>query len=119
MAVLEVLADGVMAVDFEQPRALYTKVFDDAAREALVNNIAGHFGAVKSAEIKARQRESPYSLSTLMIRMLTSLRVVSVWAAVDQSLSDRIAKAIGAPTVKPLQVGSADSAVKYKSNLQQ
>ncbi|KZP13984.1 catalase [Athelia psychrophila] len=89
----------ITELDFEQPRNLYTKVFDDAAREALVNNIAGHFGAVKSAEIRDRQ--------------------LSVWAAVDQSLSDRIAKAIGAAPVKPLQVASAESAVRYRANLQQ
>ena len=55
-----VLTDGPRIVDFEQPRALYQNVFDDAAREALVNNIAGHFGGVKSAEIRARQRESTF-----------------------------------------------------------
>jgi len=88
----------ITELDFEQPRNLYTKVFDDAAREALVQNIAGHFGGVKSEEIRARQ--------------------LAVWAAVDQSLSDRIAKAIGAPTVKPLQVAPAESAIKYRANLQ-
>lgn len=45
-----------ITVDFEQPRALWTKVWDDKAREAYVQNIAAHFGNVKSAEVKARQR---------------------------------------------------------------
>lgn len=42
---------------------------------------------------------------------------MSVWAAVDQSLSDRIAKAVGAPTVKPLQVKPASEAVRFRANL--
>jgi len=72
-------------------------VWNDAQREAYVQNVAGHFKNVKSTEVKARQ--------------------LSVWAAVDQSLSDRIAKAVGAPTVKPLQVKSAGEAVKFRANL--
>lgn len=48
-------------VDFEQPRALWSKVWDDRAREAYVQNVAGHFGGVKSPEIKARQRELFFS----------------------------------------------------------
>lgn len=43
-------------VDFEQPRALWTKVFDDKAKDAYVKNVSGHLGTVKSNEIKARQR---------------------------------------------------------------
>ena len=40
-----------------------------------------------------------------------------MFAAVDQSLSDAIAKAIGAPTVQPLKAKSADEAVKFRANL--
>ena len=47
-----------IVVDFEQPRALYTKVLSDTDRKHLVQNIAGHLGTVKSEEIKARQRTS-------------------------------------------------------------
>lgn len=43
-------------VDFEQPRALWQKVFDDGAKERFVRNIAGHLKGVKSPEVKARQR---------------------------------------------------------------
>lgn len=43
-------------VDFEQPRALWQKVFDDTAKEHLVHNVAGHLGNAKE-EIKARQCE--------------------------------------------------------------
>ena len=42
---------------------------------------------------------------------------MSVWAAVDQELSDRIAKAIGHPPVKPLQVKPASEAVKFRAAL--
>lgn len=42
---------------------------------------------------------------------------VSVWAAVDQGLSDRIASAIGHPPVPPLKVKPASEAVRYRANL--
>lgn len=42
---------------------------------------------------------------------------VSVYAAVDQGLSDRIAKAIGHAPVKPLKVKSAAEAVRYRHNM--
>ncbi|KAJ6554076.1 heat-induced catalase [Mycena sp. CBHHK59/15] len=87
----------VTELDFEQPRALWSKVWNDAQREAYVQNVAGHFKNVKSAAVKARQ--------------------LSVWAAVDQGLSDRIAKAVGAPTVAPLKCKSAAEAVKFRANL--
>ncbi|KAI0051611.1 catalase [Auriscalpium vulgare] len=83
-------------LDFEQPRALWSKVFSDTDREHLVYNISVHLRNAKSAEIKARQ--------------------LSVFAAVDQDLSDRIAKAIGAPTVKPLQAAPASQSVRLKVN---
>ena len=39
---------------------------------------------------------------------------VSVFAAVDQELGDRIAKAIGHPPVKPLPVKPASEAITFK-----
>lgn len=48
-------------------------------------------------------------------RKLTQL--VSVFAAVDQELSDRIAKAIGHSTVKPLQVKPASEAITFRANI--
>ena len=42
---------------------------------------------------------------------------VSVWAAVDQGLSDRIAAAIGHPNVPPLKVAPAVEAERYRANL--
>ncbi|KAI0300094.1 catalase [Multifurca ochricompacta] len=89
----------ITELDFEQPRNLYTKVLSQSDREHLINNIAEALGAVKSTEIKARQ--------------------LAIFAAVDQGLSDAIAKAIGVPTVQPLVVASADEAVPLKTNVGQ
>ncbi|KAL5504825.1 hypothetical protein ACEPAH_7488 [Sanghuangporus vaninii] len=86
----------ITELDFEQPRALYQKVMDDTQREHFVHNVAVHIKNCKSKEVIARQ--------------------LSVFAAVDQSLSDRIAKAIGAPTAQPLKVKPAAEAVGYKLN---
>lgn len=86
----------ITELDFEQPRALWQKVFDNTQKEHFVSNVAGHFGGVKSPVVKARQ--------------------LSVFAAVDQDLSDRIAKAIGHPTVKPLAVAPAEKAVRFQYN---
>ena len=44
---------------------------------------------------------------------------VAVFAAVDQSLSDVIAKAIGAPTTLPLAVAPATAVVPLKTNVGQ
>jgi catalase len=87
----------ITELDFEQPRALWSKVWNDQQREAYVQNVAGHFGNVKSPEVKARQ--------------------LSVWAAVDQGLSDRIAKAVGHKSVAPLKVAPASAANVYRANL--
>ncbi|KIL62789.1 hypothetical protein M378DRAFT_165257 [Amanita muscaria Koide BX008] len=84
----------ITELDFEQPRALWSKVWNDKEREAYVQNVSGNFKNVKSAEIKRRQ--------------------LSVFAAVDQSLSDRIAKAIGHPSVPPLKVKLAHEAPKFQ-----
>jgi len=48
----------ITELDFEQPRALWSKAWNDEQRETYVKNVAGHFGNVKSGEIKARQRAS-------------------------------------------------------------
>jgi catalase len=99
-------------VDFEQPRALYQNVMDDGARARLVSNIAGHLGGAKSAEVKARTRMFKSDLESVFFKLKIDL--VSYFASVDQSLSDRIAKAIGAPTVKPLAVKPASEAVRFR-----
>lgn len=67
------------------------------------------------------QKSRPGSVSqasiSYCISELTSYCAVSVFAAVDQGLSDRIAKAIGAPTVKPLQVKPASEAIRFRANI--
>ncbi|KAF8600138.1 heme-dependent catalase [Ceratobasidium sp. AG-I] len=60
------------------------------------DNVAGHLGGAKSAEVKVRQ--------------------LSVFAAVDQTLLDRLAKALGVSTVKPLAVKPAAEAVRFKAS---
>ncbi|KAF8841477.1 catalase-domain-containing protein [Paxillus ammoniavirescens] len=87
----------VTELDFEQPRALYQNVMNDTDRDHLVSNIAGHLGNVKSPVIKAR--------------------TLSYFASVDQSLSDRIANAIGAPSAKPLAVKPASEAISFRANV--
>jgi catalase len=87
----------VTELDFEQPRALYQNVMNDTDRDHLVSNLAGHLGNIKSPVIKAR--------------------TLSYFASVDQSLSDRLAKAIGAPTASPLQVKSAEEVIRARASL--
>jgi len=89
----------ISELDFEQPRVLYTKVLDDTGRQHLVENIAANLGNVKSPEIKARQ--------------------LAVFAAVDQGLSDAIARAIGVPTAAPLAVAPATAVAPLKTNIGQ
>ena len=48
--------DGtIRTVDFEQPRALWQKVFSDTDKEHFVHNVAVHLKNAKSSEVKARQ----------------------------------------------------------------
>lgn len=54
-------------VDFEQPRALYQNVMDEAARTRFVSNVAGHLGGAKSAEVKARTRMFKSDLQILLL----------------------------------------------------
>ncbi|KZS88086.1 catalase [Sistotremastrum niveocremeum HHB9708] len=88
----------ITELDFEQPRALWTKVFTDDAKDRFVSNVAGHLGGARSEVVIARQ--------------------LSVFATVDQTLSDRIADAIGANRVGPLDnVKPAIEAVKFKAHV--
>ncbi|EIW78857.1 catalase [Coniophora puteana RWD-64-598 SS2] len=88
----------ITELDFEQPRSLYQTVMNDTDRQHLIDNLAGHMGGIKSTEVKAR--------------------TLSYWASVDQDLSDAIAKAIGAPTAKPLpNVKPAAEAIRFKANI--
>jgi catalase len=87
----------ITELDFEQPRALWTKVFDESARERFVKNVAGHLGTVKSKQVIERQ--------------------LSVFAAVDQELADRLAKAMGCESKPPLKCKSAEEAHKFRPNV--
>lgn len=80
-------------LDFEQPRALWQKVFDDGAKDRFVNNVAGHLGSCKSKVVIERQ--------------------LSVFAAVDQGLGDRLAQKIGTASVKPMAVKPASQGWKF------
>ena len=114
--VTSVLTDNFLLVDSEQPRALYQKVVDDTQRDHwhLVHNVAVHIKNCKSKEVVARQRAYSLHTSHSYFSYLISFHLsVSVFAAVDQSLSDRIAKAIGAPTVQPLKAKPAAEGVRY------
>ncbi|KAI0271274.1 catalase [Gloeopeniophorella convolvens] len=84
-------------LDFEQPRVLYQDVMSQTDRDHLVHNIAVHLGNVKSPVIRDRQ--------------------LSVFAAVDQGLSDAVAKAIGASPVQPLKVAPASEAIRFRANI--
>lgn len=44
----------VTELDFEQPRTLWTRVFDEGAKSRYVSNVAGHLGGVKAAGIQAK-----------------------------------------------------------------
>ncbi|KAF8737457.1 hypothetical protein AX14_012844 [Amanita brunnescens Koide BX004] len=76
----------ITELDFEQPRTLWKKVWGDKERDAYVRNVVDHFKNVKNPEVKARQ--------------------LSVWASVDQDLSDRIAAAVSHTPVMPLKYAS-------------
>ena len=52
---IETFLSQVDEKDFEQPRALWEKVFDDSAKERFINNVSGHIGGCKSKEIIKRQ----------------------------------------------------------------
>ncbi|KAG0152283.1 hypothetical protein CROQUDRAFT_649651 [Cronartium quercuum f. sp. fusiforme G11] len=88
----------VTELDFEPARALWSKVFDDGAKERFVKNVGGHLGNVSVERIKADQ--------------------VAIFLAVDEELGKRVAKEIGLKQVpeayKPLP---ASSAYRFVPNL--
>jgi len=47
---------------------------------------------------------------------LSAKSSVSIFAAVDQSFSDAVAKAIGLPCAKPLKVKPASEAIRFRPN---
>lgn len=61
--------------DFVAPRALYEKVWDDAARERFINNVSGHMGNCHKEEILKRQ--------------------IGIFREVSNDLATRLEKALG------------------------
>jgi len=60
--------------DFVQARTLARDVMDDAQRDRLVNNVAGHLGAGVSSSVLER--------------------AITYWQNIDRGVGDRIAKVI-------------------------
>ncbi len=61
--------------DFGQAGTMVREVLDDAARDRLVGNIAGHVGQVKNDELRQR--------------------VFAYWRSVDEALGKRVEQAVG------------------------
>jgi catalase len=87
----------ITELDFEQPRALWTRVFDDGAKERFVSNLSGALSQVKSEAVKAR--------------------TLALFGAVSPDLGTRLAKAIGHAPVAPMKVAPADTANRFRANL--
>ncbi|KAL6941636.1 hypothetical protein ACO0RG_002772 [Hanseniaspora osmophila] len=45
---------GISELDFEQPRALYEKVYDDAQKKRFIENVVGHTSTISYPHIKTR-----------------------------------------------------------------
>lgn len=67
--------------DFGQAGTLVREVLDDAARERLANNIAGHVGQVTVPDIK--------------------VRALQYWRNVDESLCARVESLLAAGSIDP------------------
>jgi len=85
----------VTELDFEQPRKLWEKVFDDKAKERFVGNVSGHLGNAKSKEVKER--------------------TLSVFSAISPDLGARIAKDLGMKPVPALKVKPASEAIRFRT----
>lgn len=83
----------VTELDFEQPRVLWERIFDDGAKERFVNNVSGHLGNVKTDSIKKQ--------------------VVAIFGAISPDLGERVGKAVGTGKVAPLKVAAAESALRF------
>ena len=53
-AEIDNLLTQVTDADYEQPRALWERVFDEGAKKRFVHNVAGHLGNVNVDMIKER-----------------------------------------------------------------
>lgn len=67
----------VTELDFEQPRLLWEKVFDEGAKERFVQNVAGHLGGVTIDEIVVKTLAILYvSPSPFLPLFLTNTLIV-------------------------------------------
>ncbi|PLW11523.1 hypothetical protein PCANC_13111 [Puccinia coronata f. sp. avenae] len=88
----------VTELDFEPARALWSKVFDDGAKERFVKNVSGHLGNVSLERIKKDQ--------------------VAIFLAVDKDLGTKVAKAIGLKDIPdPFKPEPASQATRFAPNL--
>ncbi|POW21180.1 hypothetical protein PSHT_02683, partial [Puccinia striiformis] len=88
----------VTELDFEPARALWSKVFDDKAKERFVKNVGGHLGNVSLDRIKKDQ--------------------IAIFLAVDKDLGTRVAKEIGLQDLpEPYKPEPASQATKFAPNL--
>lgn len=81
-----------------------------------MRNAVDHFKNVKNPEVKARQRRSCIGHKATMT-FYVDLIVVSVWACVDQDLSNQIAAAVGHAPVKPLKVKLVSEAPPFHGHI--
>ncbi|KAA1109319.1 hypothetical protein PGTUg99_028403 [Puccinia graminis f. sp. tritici] len=85
-------------LDFKPARALWSKVFDDGAKEYFVKNVSGHLGNVSLDRIKTDQ--------------------VAIFLAVDKDSGNRVAKAISLKdTPEPYKPKPPAQATKFAPNL--
>ncbi|GJN89689.1 hypothetical protein Rhopal_002676-T1 [Rhodotorula paludigena] len=88
---------SVTELDFEQPRKLWEKVFDDGAKQRFVDNVAGHLGGAKSDEIKRR--------------------TVSIFYAIHPDIGNGLAQRLNLGKVEPFKPLPASEAIKFRANL--
>ncbi|EFP93416.2 uncharacterized protein PGTG_19493 [Puccinia graminis f. sp. tritici CRL 75-36-700-3] len=85
-------------LDFKPARALWSKVFEDGAKEYFVKNVSGHLGNVSLDRIKTDQ--------------------VAIFLAVDKDSGNRVAKAISLKdTPEPYKPEPPAQATKFAPNL--
>ncbi|KAL9085184.1 MAG: hypothetical protein Q9165_007715 [Trypethelium subeluteriae] len=86
--------------DFNAPRTLWEKVFDDGARERFINNVSGHMSTCREKEIIKRQ--------------------IGIFREVSEDLASRLEKATGVkgyPGIADLRFnGTHNGMAKAKSN---
>ncbi|KAF2229559.1 catalase-domain-containing protein [Viridothelium virens] len=86
--------------DFNAPRTLWEKVFDDGARERFINNVSGHMSTCREKEIIKRQ--------------------IGIFREVSEDLASRLEKATGVkgyPGIADLRFnGTHNGMAKEKSN---